>query len=286
MANSNWSFLGPQGKFIGDTLNKGRGINPYGTLNPEQVALTQSLGPEINTRSTGDASQFQYGGQLNAPIGQGEQDVVNNAARLNAIAGNTYGQIGQYDPTTFNQQFDKQVVDPTFASYKRNVLPGLEEAVPGFSTARLNVAARGLQNVSDNLSTQRLGAQQAQQGIALNALQGGSNYNINAANIAAIPRVIQQAGLDKQYQNFIQANQQKSDSINQALQFLGISTVVDKPPVNPIDFALSAGKTAAQLYGASKGIPTGGGGGGGLSSSTPNYSLTGSQGPYGNAFGN
>ncbi len=256
MANSNWSFLGPGGKFIGDTLNKGKGINPYGTLNPEQVNLTKSLGPELTDRATGDASQFQYGGQLNAPIGQGEQDVVDNSARLNALAGNTYSNIGTYDPNTFNTQFDQEIANPTFDSYKRNVQPGIQESVPGFSTARANVTARGLQNTSDQLLMARNAARESQKKLALDALSGASNYNVNAANIAAIPRVIQQAGLDKEYANFLQANAQKSDSINQALQFLGISTVVDKPTTNPIDFALAAGKTAAQLYGASQGVPS------------------------------
>lgn len=215
-------FFGSKGK---------QSVNPYGTLNPEQVALTHSLGPELNTRATGDASQFQYGGQLNAPITEGELGVQTNANRINAIAGKTYGNIGEYDPTLFNKQFDEEIADPTYASYKRNVLPGIQEAMPGFSTARGNVTARGLQNTSDQLLMARNQAREAQKRLALDALTGASNYNVNAANIAAVPRLIQQAGLDKAYQNFIQANAQKSDSINQALDFLGISTgtVTNKP---------------------------------------------------------
>lgn len=250
MANSNWSFLGLGGKFIGDTLNKGRGINPYGTLNPEQIALTKSLGPELMDRATGDASALQYGGQLSAPIGAGEQAVVNNAARLDAVGNNTFETLGNYDPALFNKQFDTEIADPTYESYKRNVLPGIQEAVPGFSTARANVTARGLQNTSDQLLQARNTARTAAQRMALDALQTGSNYNVNAANVAAIPRVIQQAGLDRQYADFLQANSQKSDSINQALQFLGISTVVDKPTTNPIDFLIAAGKSGAQIASA------------------------------------
>lgn len=224
--------------------------NPYGTLNPEQTRLTQSLGPELNRRATGGYQQYLYGGQLNASITPEEQLVVDNATRMNALANNTYAQIGQYDPATFNQQYDTQVADPTFNSYKRNVLPSIQEAVPGFSTARANVTARGLQNVSDQLSTQRLGAQQAQQNIALNALTGASNYNTNAANIAAIPRIITQAGLDRQYQDFLQANEQSANAINQALQFLGISTVSQQQGNDPLQLLLAALRAGGQIAAA------------------------------------
>lgn len=231
-------------------LSKKPKVDPYGTLNPEQVALTKSLGPEITSRATGDASQYLYGGQLNAPISDGEQNVVDNAARLNAVAAGTYNTLGTYDPKLFNDQFDSEIADPTYESYKRNVLPGIQESVPGFSTARADVTAKGLQNVSDQLLTARNTARTAAQQTALSALQQGSNYNVNAANIAAVPRVIQQAGLDKSYQNFIQANAQKSDAVNQALNFLGISTGTSYQEPNPLQAALAGAGAGAQIYSA------------------------------------
>lgn len=261
--------------FMSSLFGTKQKVDPYGTLNPEQRALNQSLGPELTKSATAPASNNLYTGNLTAPITSGEQTVVDNAARANVTANNTYGTLGTYDPATFNKQFDEEVANPTFESYKRNVLPGIQEAVPGFSTARANITARGLQNTSDQLLQARNAARTTAQQTALNALQGQSNYNVNAANIAAIPRVIQQAGLDAQYKNFIQANQQKQDSINQALNFLGISTGTVTQQNSGLMDLLAAGKSAAQIYSAfaTGGASSIGNNGLGVSSGTPNYSL-------------
>ncbi len=221
-------------------------VNPYGTLNPEQVALNKQLGPQL--QSNIDSAGAQYTGQLSAPISAGEQNVVDNSARMDAIANGTYSQIGQYDPASFNQQFDEQVANPTFDSYKRNVLPSIQEAVPGFSTARANVTARGLQNVSDTLATQRFNAQTTAKQQAMDALSGASSYNTNALKLQAAPREIQQAGLDKAYTAFLDANKNKQTAIDQALNFLGISTgTVKQDPTALGDLVAGAG-AAANIY--------------------------------------
>lgn len=224
--------------------------NPYGTLNPEQVSLDKSLGPELQTRATGDYSQFLYPGQLQAPIGAGEQDVVNNAARTNAIAGNTYNRIGAYDPQAVNDQFDQYIQRPSQQNWMNDVAPYLRENLNAFSSEQGNVLARAALTNQNNLNQQRVGYQQQAQVNALNALSGASAYNKGALDIAAAPRLIQQAGLDKAYNNFIQANAQKRDSINQALQFLGISTGTTTQDPTLFGNYLSTMQSAANIAGS------------------------------------
>lgn len=248
--------------------------DPYGTLNPEQVNLNKNLGPDLTNRATGDYSQFMYPGQLQAPISQGEQDVVNNAARTNAIAGNTYNRIAQYDPNQVNEDFNTNIARPSTQNWMNDVAPYLRENLNAFSSEQGNVLARAALTNQNNLNQQRMDYQQQARTNALSALTGASNYNTNALNIAAAPRAIQQAGLDKAYNNFIQANAQKSNSINQALQFLGISTGTTTQDPTTFGNILSTAQSAANIYSAIRGgatpsAPINSGGGGGFSNTAP-----------------
>lgn len=221
--------------------------DPYGTLNPEQVGLNKALGPDITNRATGDYSQFLYPGQLTAPITQGEQDVVNNSARLNAVAGDTFNRIGKYDPASINEQFSNDVFRPTLQNWQNDVAPYLRSTVPAFSSMQGTLLNKSLSTLQNDLLQKRMGYQQQAQVNALNALSGGSSYNANAAKIAAIPREIQQAGLGRDYENFIQANGQKRDSINQALQFLGISTGTAEQESTTFGNILATGQALANI---------------------------------------
>lgn len=200
------------------TLDK----DPYGTLNPEQRQVNQALGSTLINNMSGTGNT--YGGQLNAPIGSGEQNVVDNSARLNAVASNTYNRLGTYDPAQFNTDFNNQIQDPSIDNFKRNIEPLLGEELPSFGTARANVVSRAANDLQNNLLQQRFTSNEAAKNLALNALSGGNTYNQGAMAIQAVPREIQQAGLDRDYKAFLDANQSKKDSLNQALQFLGIST--------------------------------------------------------------
>lgn len=216
---------------------------PYGTLNPEQGALVKSLGPQLQ-KSASELSM--YPGQLSAPISQGEMDVVGNSARLSAMANNTFNNL-QYDPTRFNQEFESEIAAPTYSSYARNVLPLLQEAVPGFSTARGNITRRALLDVNDQLLTARNTARTSAQKLALDAATQGGAYNTSALKIAAAPREITQAGLDRSYNDYLQANKTKQTSIDQALNFLGISTVTREPGRDPLEVAIALAKAGAQI---------------------------------------
>lgn len=251
MANSWASLFGPGGKAIVDATTKGSGsgVDPYGALNPEQKAITQQLGPQIQSELGKSAQDYMYGGQLSAGITPGEQDVVGQNARMNAIAGNTYGQLANYNDPNFDQQFDTEITNPTLQNFTRNIQPLLEESLPSFSTARGNVISRNLGDLQNNLLQQRYAARGAAKDRALSALSGSNNYFQGAANIQSIPREIQQAGLDRQYQNFVTANSQKQNSLQNALSFLGLSTGTYQQPPDNLSRLLNIAKTGVQVAG-------------------------------------
>ncbi len=256
MANAAYGLaFGPVGKGLADMFgNNKSGVDPYGALNPDQRQLSQALGPQLTSAVNAPYTNYLYPGQTTAPITQGEQDVVNNSSRMNAVAGKTYDQLATYDPQKFNQDFNNEIQDPTFANFKNNIEPYLAQEIPSFGTARANVVARNLTDLQNNLLQQRFTSNQAAKDTAINALNSANTYNQGAEAIAAVPRVIQQAGLDAQYNNFIQANQQKQNSVNQALNFLGISTGTYQQPPDQMAQLINLLKTGAQVASVAGGV--------------------------------
>jgi hypothetical protein len=189
-------------------------VNPYGSLNPEQVALNKKLGSYFS--SVVDTPSETYPGQLTENISPEEQKIVDSSNRLAAMAETSLG----YDSKTFNQQFQSEVADPTYANFSRNAQPILEEALPTFSIARGKIVSDALSGISENLLTQRNATRES----ALNRQMQLPDVMASYAKNAAIPRVLKQAGLDKSYLEWVRGNDSKASSINQMLNFLGIST--------------------------------------------------------------
>lgn len=206
---------------LGFLAGKKKKVDPYGTLNPEQRSLTKALGPYFQGQLENDNS---YGGELNARIGQGELDNIESYNRLNALRNNSLSSIFTQDPQALNEEFDNQVAKPTYDYFSRNVQPLIEESLPTFSTARGQVVGRNLADITGNLATQRFNAQQTRREQILGASGALDSSGAVTQGINAIPREIQQAGYDRQYQSFVQGNQEKQNSINQMLSFLNLST--------------------------------------------------------------
>lgn len=221
--------------------------DPYGTLNPEQVQVNKGLGGTLLNNING--ANYDYNGQLAAPITAGEQNVVANNSRMNAVAQQTYGDLGNYNDQNFNTNFNSEIADPTLANFKNNVAPLLGEELPSFGTQRAQVISRALGDLQNNVMQQRFTAREAAKNRALTALSGAANYDQTAAGIQAIPREIQQAGLDKAYQSFVTSNTQKQNGLNQALQFLGISTgSAIQDPTN-LGNMIALAQAGANIYG-------------------------------------
>lgn len=221
--------------------------DPYGALNPEQVQVNKALG---NTLLNNIGRNYSYTGQLSAPISQGEQDVVANSARYNAIANPTYDTLSTYDPASVNRDFDTYIQNPTMKNFFSEIEPYLAQELPSFGTARANVVARQAASLAGQLGTNRMSYQQQARDTALNAIAGRRASDVSAMQIAQVPRLIQQSGLDREYLNFVQSNQDKKDSLNQALTFLGLSTGTFQQGPNPYEILINAGKTGAQIAAA------------------------------------
>jgi len=209
---------GASGYFGSKGKNK---IDPYGQMTAEQRQVNSALGSAVLGNVNRD---YTYGGQLTEGIGSGEQDVVNQNARMNAIAGNTYETLGNYNDPAFNQQFDEEISRPTLQTFQNEIAPYLAQELPSFGTQRAQVIARSLGELQNNVMQKRFDARESAKNRALQASNDSANYFATSAGIQSIPRQIKQAGLDREYQNFIQANEAKSNSLNQALAFLGLSS--------------------------------------------------------------
>lgn len=241
MANM-WS-LNPSDWFSQDT-------NAVPTLNPQQQQVSSQLAGYFGGLNP---NSFDYSGQLTAPITSGQQDVVGQSARLGALANNTFSQIGQYDPTAVNQQFNQTIQQPALQNWTQNVAPLLRESMPAFSSEQGTTLSRALNTEQNNLDQMRMGYQQQAQTNALSALGQGAQFNATNMGIQSVPQELQQAGLTNAYNAFVQSNQQYQQSTNQMLSYLGIPTqALQVQPSLAQDF-IGLGQAGAQIYGAYQG---------------------------------
>lgn len=82
-------------------------------------------------------------------------------------------QGGEGQDGSFEDQFQKGVVDPAMKTYNQDILPGLEQrysdAGAGSSSALNQALVRSSEDLSSLLSGQRIGYQAQQQGMRQNA---------------------------------------------------------------------------------------------------------------------
>lgn len=203
--------------------------NPYGTLNPEQVALTKALGPKLTGIAGGDYNQFLYGGQLSAPMTTGEAENVARQSRLAALY--EPALRANLDPNlkTISQDFDRLVAQPSYAQLLRNDLPTALEGTRFATTEYGRLKGDLLTRLNASLLPQRYQALQDARTRQLSAIDTADRSAVQSATVQAIPRVIEDLGLTRQYSDFVQANQQYASSIDRMLNFLGISTVTERP---------------------------------------------------------
>lgn len=226
--------------------------DPYGTLNPEQKQVTQGLGSAFQQQL--NRGPQQYSGQFIENISPEETANIANYSRLNTLRGDSLGSIFSSSPEALNSEFDTQVANPTLDYYKRNIQPLTEENLSGFSTDRGRIVGSQLTDLAGNLAQQRFDAQQRRRDQIINASGALNQAGTTSAGIYAIPREIKQAGLDRAYADYLQANEQHANSINQMLQFLGISTVTERPNTTSaiLQGILAGGKTGMQIMQAGK----------------------------------
>ncbi len=237
-------------------------IDPYGQLNPEQRQVTQQIGPLLQAQLSKGPSY--YTGRLVEPITGGEQTAIDQSSRLAAMTGDwsTRFQPGEINPevnatelANLNRQFYGSELSPGAKALAEEQYAGTGGYWGG---ARANaVMGTYKDTVTNPYQNWRSTALQNSYQNALNYAQGQNIINQTNATIQSIPRVIKQYGLDKTYTDYTNANAAYAQQINQALNFLGISTAT-YTPAQPSEFAkllpelLKVGASAA---GAAAGKP-------------------------------
>jgi hypothetical protein len=196
-------------------------INPYGNLNPEQIATNKSLGTYFGGINNDMPS---YGGQYTADLTPEEQNVLDQNARLSSLAeGGLSTMLSGEFPEDYYQN---SIYKPMMKQYKEDVQPGIEEAYAGqwSGTPRANAVAKGYRDLTDTLAAKRADLAWQARNAVPEAVSAMNSMGTSSALIQAIPREIKQYGLDKQYSEWTRGQEAKQQYVNQALQFLGIST--------------------------------------------------------------
>lgn len=204
-------------------------VSPYGALNPEQVSLTKTLGPYL-TKSIGQETP-QYTGDFTAEYTPLEQTNLDNQSRLSAMTSDwsKYYQPGQINSEVdanewrnLNQKFYGDGINPGAKALAEEQYAGSG----GFwGTPRANAVLSEYNNTVVNpYQDFRSTALQNSYQNALNYGTTASGINQATATMAAVPRAIKQYGLEQKYNEWVRTRPESQKYIDQALNFLGIST--------------------------------------------------------------
>ena len=261
------------GGTVGYLSGKKEKTNPYGQLNPEQIQTNKLLGSRLNSL-LGQGPQY-YGGQLTEPITQEELAAISSYNRSSLLSGNTLDRLINVDESQFNENFQREMVDPTMDNFTRNVAPLIDESLPTFSTERGYARQRALGDINNNLSQTRFMAREAMKDRSLTAIRDLLSKGQIDLAMNAVPREIRQAGLDKQYLDWIGANDKYGKDINSALNFLGIGTGTYSP-----DTRFGNMLAGASVFGSIAGSMGAGGGGGTTGSGQMSTSQVRAMQPY------
>jgi hypothetical protein len=204
----------------------GTEYDPYAAYTPEQKAIHQTLGPYLKSMMNGQLNL--YGGNYTAPLSPGEQDVISQNARMSAL-----GEQGLADllKGKFPEQYYQDTLyAPALKQFQQDTQPQLEEQYAGnggyWGSARANAVAKGYRDLGDTLAAKRAElAWNVAQNVP-NAINAANALSTTGAAIQSTPRLIQQYGLDQQYNDWVRANNANQKYIDQALNFMGISSGV------------------------------------------------------------
>jgi len=237
--------------------NSGFDINPYGALTPEQRSLMGELGPLLEARSK---NANLYGGQLSTGLTDLEKENVARFGRLGALGEDTFSNLlsGKFD----EQEFQKGVIAPTVADYKQYIQPLIDESFAGpgggfYGSARGEANRRSGTDLARGFAGQRYAGQQQARTNALAAGQIAPGFFSSISQGIALPRVIKQYGLDRQYNEWVRGEKQKQDYVNAALNFMNISGGTAIPRTaspDPWAYLLQGGGNMLQMAGMLRGL--------------------------------
>lgn len=257
---------------LGSYLGKGKQVyDPYGTLNPEQKAIVQKLGPNLNTWANADPSAYNYTGDFTAPLTAPEQQTQEQVSRLGALAEGGFGKLMSGWSPEWEQIYQDSIANPAKKEWQTETQPALEESYAGpggyWGTARAGAVQAGQENLNSDLLAKRASLMKDVNFAPIQAGPAMANTFQGIAGIQSIPRAITQYGLDQKYKDYIASYDRQQTYINDALAFLGIKTgtVTTKPTGGVWPYLLSGAGSALSMYGAL--------GGGGSSGYNPDTNL-------------
>jgi len=212
-----------------DDLFKGKAsetiTDPYGTWNPLQRTTGTSVSDYLNKIIKGGAPS--YTGDYTAPLTGGESDAISRNARMSALGEQGLNPLlqGQF-PEDYYQNYIRK---PAMKEYTEDIAPLIEEQYAGsggyWGGARADAVGKGYRDLTDKLVAERSNlGYQAMRDVPT-AINAANALSQTEAAMQQTPRLIKQYGLDQQYKEWIRSQDYTQQALNQALNFLNISTV-------------------------------------------------------------
>ncbi len=186
--------------------------NPYGGLNPEQIAVNKQLGSYFGNVN---AAPSLYGGQYTADFTPEEQAILDRNARLSSL-----GETGL--STMLSGEFPEEywkssIYNPMLKSFKEDIQPQIEEQYAGqwSGTPRADAVTKGYRDLMDTLTAKRAELGWQARNAVPEAVSAMGSMGTTGMALANIPREIKQYGLDKQYAEWTRGQTEKQNYVNQ-----------------------------------------------------------------------
>jgi hypothetical protein len=207
--------------------------NEYGTLNPEQVKMYQAWAPTVTAQAGKELPMYGSTWQdYTAPMGQSEKDMVARNARMSALGEQGLSSLlkGEFP----EQYYRDTIYQPALKNWQEDILPQISESYAGpngggfYGSARGNAVTRNARDLSSSLAAQRAQlAWNVQQNVP-NAVAAANSLSQTESNIQSMPRLIQDYGMQKLYDEWVRTRPENSPYLNAALNFLNLSTVTER----------------------------------------------------------
>ncbi len=258
-------------------------IKKTSTLSPEQQQLMEGIGAYFESRVGQGLPGWE--GSFTAPMSDVESTGMN---LLREYAGGGVGDAGQLgigaykealagmDPKAVAEQYMKYTAPAEQRYLTETLLPTFKESqVPG-GTLRSTGTERGLGDIiskfgegqlgriGERITSEREGARSMIPYTGqMSALEGGVPQMEAALKYGQLPRMIEQAELTAQIQEFVRTTPEMSPLLDKMLNYMGIQTqAAFLSPYQPSPFLTLAG-SAIEAAGSAAGAYFGAGGGGG-----------------------
>lgn len=201
-------------------------LDEYGAWNQEQRGIGRNMGGWLTDNWNQPAPQ--YPGQFAAGLTPEQQTQISRSGRLGALSEEGFGNLlsGKFPEKDFQTGF----VEPSWREFDKYQKPLIEEqyADPGgggyWRGARADAVMGGAGDVASDLSSKRAQLNLAAKEWPGKYAPGIAQYQEAQARIQEIPRMIEQMGLDKQYNEWVRTRPESLPYLQLALDFLNIGS--------------------------------------------------------------